>query len=183
MSQRCRDTHSPLHRASGRIFSCWSWACHRVLRHGSQQFDRGQHLLQEAGRRQLERVLIRQLTRPEKQVIPNSPRSRSYNPAKLTATNSSSSPCESSANISIIQITNKSTSKNALRNDHESLNFLALFAKNCSPPELGARGTFDLGVRLGLLLRPGVARSMGISLILPLSRGSLRTGSYLCLSA
>lgn len=68
---------------------------------------------------------------------------------------------------------------------HESRIFLAFLEKNNSPPSLAlVNGTLDrltlLGAILGLLLRPWAgARSMDISRKLPLSRGSLRTGSYL----
>lgn len=74
---------------------------------------------------------------------------------------------------------------------HESRIFLAFFEKNSSPVPLGVidNGTLDrltlrevifLGVMLGALLGllAGV-RSIEISRKLPLSRGSLRMGSYL----
>lgn len=69
--------------------------------------------------------------------------------------------------------------------DHESRSFFALLEKDLSPDfdidvDTGTAGTLGprLAVTLELLLRPGLARSMGLSRRLPLSRGSLSTGSY-----
>lgn len=68
--------------------------------------------------------------------------------------------------------------------DHESRSFFALLEKDLSPDfdidvDTGTAGTLGprLAVTLEFLLRPGLARSMGLSRRLPLSRGSLSTGS------
>lgn len=70
--------------------------------------------------------------------------------------------------------------------DHESRSFFALLEKDLPPDvdvdvdvDTGTAGTLGprLAVTLEFLLRPGLARSMGLSRRLPLSRGSLSTGS------
>lgn len=118
------------------------------------------------------------------------PLSKSYNPAKLIATSSSSS-CSSSTNVSNRPINQQEFQMSILLVAHESRIFLAFFEKNNSPFPLGLidngafdrltlRGVIFLGVMLGVLL--GLlagARSIEISRKLPLSRGSLRMGSYL----
>lgn len=91
------------------------------------------------------------------------PLSKSYSPAKLIATSSSSS-CSSSTIISTLPYQPVKL-HNILLVAHESRIFLAFFEKNSSPVPLGfvdmgaldrltLRGVMFLGVTLELLLQP-----------------------------